>query len=988
MQTADFLARVVPQAGNFLTIGWTSKGRGFNHRSYPMVNGPGEAAGMIDWLVKQGCDVYHALAAFNLGEARPNKQGRTDYYAKRDHPNVQLIRVLVLDADVTRPGDGKSNTFPDRRSAVAWVTDFCTTISLPMPNLAVNSGYGIHFYWVLEDALTLSAWEPLARSFKAAALAHHWPCDTGSTVDAARILRPPNTVNMKTGSPVPVNVYPAFTAGDLPNQLVELALAPWVHLGQATGTHGGQGATISQLGPRPSHIPPGQGAGLNAAAHVGIDQRAYSFKAIASKCAQAKLTLDNQGANESYTLWYLGGLTLLAFCSEDGDSYVHEISKADARYNAANVDAHYARAKQEIATKALGAPLCASYDSARPGVCGGCPFQGKINSPISLGTDDGDLPIRYRRHGAGMLAAIELFVGSGEKGSWIPILGGDVYAPRLEELDAGGHRVTFTYELAGKKFTVGANDLDMGLPQSVLQLLARQGISADRHNAGLIGDFLVAWINQLRNQRAENIVPLKPFGWNVDRKGGARVGVAIAGDHYRRDGSIERVSGADNEIASLYRPVGDLTEWRRAAAFFEGSYRADLQTLIATSFASPLIALTGDIKGMSWNFWSQESGIGKTFALRLAQSVWGNYSAVQSMRDTPNAVMKLMSEPHILVRLWDELRVRKDEEEHFVELIYSIPQGKERARMMPNTSLRPVGMWECMLVFTSNRSMMEYLVAHNDTTDSALQRLFEVHLPKLQTTFDPNAGNLISLIDMNYGHAGRAYLQWIVTHLDEVEAQLKTIRTALVNSLGIQQEERFFAAAMTTTLVGAWAARKAGLFDFDIRGIDRCLTASLLAMRSARSDRTLVTAVGLDIEEVLSRFVYDSADVRVYTESLVGQGNVKTRVLLHPRNNTVRVHIAHVPGLMRVHKSFFTDWLHRNSLPAASVINEMIKAFGATLGRGSLGGGTQYSAPQARVVDIPLTGALAHYLDASHNQTSSPLPKAPGASLAGNQPTI
>src|SRR5580765_8987622 len=108
-------------------------------------------------------------------------------------------------------------------------------------------------------------------------------------------------------------------------------------------------------------MPPGQGAGLNQAAHQGIPRRDYSFRTIAAKCAQVGNSLAAHGNGDSRDLWYTGHLTLTEFCA-DGADYAHEISNGDPRYTQAGTDAAIAQIKNEIATKGLGAPRCASYD--------------------------------------------------------------------------------------------------------------------------------------------------------------------------------------------------------------------------------------------------------------------------------------------------------------------------------------------------------------------------------------------------------------------------------------------------------------------------------------------------------------------------------------------------------------------------------------------------------------------------------------------------
>ncbi len=982
MKTSEFLARVVPDAGNHLILTWTSAGQRWSSRTYSAANGHDKAASFAHWLASRQADVYFGLAAFTAAEVRKDRKGQEFVHARREQANAQLLKVLVIDADVARAGDGKdpAKVFPDRRAAAAWLLGFTGATGMPLPNLAVNSGYGIHWYWVLETPLTPVAWQPLANALRAAMTANHWIGDTSPTIDSARILRPPGTVNMKSGTPVPVEIYPNSIKPDHPNKVIETALAPWITVQQqATGTHGG--ASIHTLGPRPGHVAPGQGAGLNQAAHQNIERRDYSFKVIASKCAQVGNSLANHGNGDDYHLWY-HHLTLSKFCS-DGSNYTHEISNGDPRYNAANVDKHVARTEQEIAAKGLGAPRCAKYDEYRPNVCPSCTWYGKLNSPVTLGIEEDDLPTNYRRLYAGTpIACIQRFDDS-DKGEWKFLMHGDVKLPRVDRLPVGGHQITFTYMWGNEEFPIAAKDYEMTHGPTIVDRLGKQGMSLYPNNAVQVGRFIVAWINQLRANNAQRSDTLKPYGWNF-AKGGARAGFAIAGDHYRSDGALEHIPGGDPKISSMYRPMGDFNEWRMAASLFEHG-RIDIQALIATSFASPLIGLCGDVKGMSINFWSTESGIGKTSAIRLGQSVWGDPRAMSSMTDTPNAVMKSLSELRTLTRFWDELRVVPAWQEKFTEMIYVIPQGRERARMQSDTSLREVGEWECFLAFTANRSMADLLVINNDGTDSGLQRLFELQMLKTQTAYDPAVGPIIKKLETNYGHAGRVYAKYLGENAKVAEGRLLEIMRAITKDLGMQQEERFFVVAMGCIVVGAEIARHLKIFDFDVKAIYACLKAGFLTMRKDRVARTLVSDTGgFDLEELVGRFMIAHAEWRIRTGSFAQRGAGAVNVTAWPRSQEVRVQIAEAPGTVRVAKNYFSLWLHEHNLPSSTVLEQLCNTLGASVNRATLAGGTKFSTGQIWCVDIPLVGSLAEHL----NPASDPLAdtkQAPG-SRVGKKP--
>jgi uncharacterized protein DUF927 len=984
MDTTEFLRRVVPREGNYLTITWPHKqaGYGWPARSFAIKEDKevASAVNLIGWTVREQIDAYYAVAAFTAAESRLDGKGKSYVLAPRKGPNVQLLRALFIDADVSRQGDGKdpAKVFPDRRAALVWLFDFCKTINLPKPSIIVDSGHGYHWYWTLVDALPTTKWQPLAQALKQAAIANRFTGDIQIVTDVSRLLRPVGSVNMKTGSAALVKVA-GQPAADIPNDEVAQALGPWLiqtgQTQQATGTHSRQSASVTNLGPRPSHIPGGD-TSMNDAASAGIEQREWKFAAIARQCEQVKQSLNAGGNGDNYHLW-TAHHALAAFCV-DGESYAHTISNQDPRYDEEKNHLKFEQTKDEIARKLLGAPRCEYYASCRTGVCETCTWFGKLNSPISLGVEDGDLPFRYRRRVVMGETRIEWRTSEGD---WKQVITGDVYQPRLDRLATGGYLLSFIHEMGGKKMPIACRGAEMGHPLTVLGIVERQGISADRHNAGHVGDFVVAWINQLRTLRVERTMTQRPYGWNyIEREGKTeRIGLAVAGTHYRRDGTEEHIPGGDPKIRAMYTPRGSYAEWRRVAAMFEGA-RADIQTLIACSPGSLLVSLCGDVRGMSLNFWSPESGLGKTSAMRFGQSWWGDFTLLQSMDDTPNAVIKSLSEPRVLIRYWDELRVEKFWRERWVAMVYTIPQGRERARMMSDTTLRETGEWEAMLVFTSNKSYADILMSSTQGTDSGLWRLLEIHMPKATQPFRPGAGSILKLAESNYGHAGRIFVKHVAQHAADIEAQLLHFVKAFHAKHNTLQEERFYITAIACIVVGAMIARRLGIFDFDVPGIIGVLERAFLRARGEVSRNTLLSPTGgYDLEQLIAEYYAETADVRLRTDVLSPRGK-EIKVLATPRGEVVHVQFAEGPQMprLRVARSHLIDWCQLHGLPALEIIDQLKRNMNASVLRATIGAGTRYTGMRILVVDIPLSAGMVDQLDPDDDSSEADEPPLQG----------
>jgi hypothetical protein len=67
-------------------------------------------------------------------------------------------------------------------------------LNLPAP-VVVDSGNGLHVYWILKEAVETSVWKPYAEKFKELCHQHKLVIDPAVPADAARVLRVPFTKN-------------------------------------------------------------------------------------------------------------------------------------------------------------------------------------------------------------------------------------------------------------------------------------------------------------------------------------------------------------------------------------------------------------------------------------------------------------------------------------------------------------------------------------------------------------------------------------------------------------------------------------------------------------------------------------------------------------------------------------------------------------------------------------------------------------------------
>ena len=191
MKALDFLRLVRPEGlGAYVTKGDV----GFKH----FLRDTNEAlASRIEEAIARGENGYYTMASFKQGwhEHKGKKRFRTQ-------DNVDKLKSFWLDIDY-KLGTG------EKSEAIKAVKGWCATYGIPEPNLIVETGGGLHVYWVLDVELGAADWRVLAGKIKALTIAGRLAADHAVTSDPARILRFPGSVNTKYDPPASAKVLAA-----------------------------------------------------------------------------------------------------------------------------------------------------------------------------------------------------------------------------------------------------------------------------------------------------------------------------------------------------------------------------------------------------------------------------------------------------------------------------------------------------------------------------------------------------------------------------------------------------------------------------------------------------------------------------------------------------------------------------------------------------------------------------------------------------------
>jgi hypothetical protein len=223
-QIDKFLARVVPSCG-YVAICFKGKNsRGMGTRFFPC-DRLTDAGAFVNWCVQKKMDVWFGCASYREVESGTTKGGTPTLKGSRTQENVEALQSLYMDLDIKREGDGKApeKVHADVASAIAWLKGFCTNTGMPLPNLWVSSGYGLHLYWILKNAIERVTWQPYAD-----ARSSSWIFATSSAGPPSASSAKPSTVRCSDCTP------PVRASSTAESRLVLPApFSPWMPYSRA-----------------------------------------------------------------------------------------------------------------------------------------------------------------------------------------------------------------------------------------------------------------------------------------------------------------------------------------------------------------------------------------------------------------------------------------------------------------------------------------------------------------------------------------------------------------------------------------------------------------------------------------------------------------------------------------------------------------------------------------------------------------------------------
>lgn len=868
-------------------------------------------------------EVYFAMASFKTNSTR-------------EAANVRAVKCFFFDLDC-RPG----KEYASKSDAINALRNFCTRNALPKPVL-VDSGGGIHGYWVLDRAVSYEEWAPVAERYKAACLQQGFRMDMSVPADGARILRLPGTLNFKDAPASPVTM------------LVD---------GGAVISFEDFAAKFEGIAAKPKTFVP---AKYSAVAQQLMGNTQNNFRKILTRpdsCPQLIHAVTHQ-AEIDEPLWR-ATLSIAAHC-EDAAKAIHAVSREHPQYDPQETE--------EKAERIKGPYLCSRFDEYNPGVCVGCPHFGKIKSPIVLGKElhvaetDEERTVEVAQTPSSVTPTTTVVVpkpphpyvrgaaggvykqGRDEEGNPQDdlIYHHDLYVTRRVYDPEKGDAIVFRLHLPRdgiREFSVPQGYINAA--DKLQAALSAMGVTArGKAQWTAIGHYIMDYVDDLQAREPADLAH-RQFGWTADFKS------FVIGNREYLPGNVVRHSPPTDDtkhLVDFFKPRGTLEQWKKLMQFFNKEGMELHQLIICTAFGSPLMEFS-PIYSMLLHL-NGPTGFGKTTTQWAAAGVYGKPDGLMIRHDDTTASkfhrFEIMKNLPIYI---DELTKCAPIEAS--DLAYSLSAGRQRNRMSSgsNAERHRGDPWHLSSVSSGNASVMDMIEAAKADPDAERERVFEVSIKDYiypHSKEDSDAFQNAIAKDV-YGVAAEPYLQWLVNNVDEAREFFLTTQQRLDAAAGLISKNRMVSAGFAAHLAGGMIAKKLGLIDFDMKRVFN-LVVKLIRERSAYLDANKKQPIDYLVQYISENYnnilrINGAQDLRVKNDKVADTFVIPDAT---PRGELVARYETDTKKLFIVPKPFKV-WCVKQQLNPAALMADIAKEYPYEYRKVHLSKGTKLKLPKTDV---------------------------------------
>jgi len=866
-------------------------------------------------------------------------------------------RMIGVDIDLK---SGDIPPFDSKTQALEYVLR-TPEIGLPLPTFTIDSGHGIHLWYVLDKVLPRERWVEVSSAMWAALGSVHtgFVTDPSRKRDAAGLLRLPYTTNTKrdkeTKQLLPgaeTTILEDYSTGAEidHDQLVEVL----ARFGDITRT-------------MPPPLPGKVFAPIEYRSRTETDLTVPSMMPVVANCKVLRHAYEHQD-QMGYNEWW----PMIASCAwaSDGREVAHAMSLRHPNYDHASVDQKF----DDFADGDSLPPSCAYLATSIMGDNSACldcachmtgrkwphqhpavqdalkidetllpvqlaeptseespirceapntpePAETLASSPIpSHVTDTGsrfyateDLRMVMKsknEDGEPIILQLADHAVWGERFIWNPIeqrteIGfGTARYGRDRKLIRGEVQVPARY-ISGEWSGMAAPFADSGV--------ALAAVLPKTKNA--FREYLIAEQSRVRDEA--RAVEVAHHGWQPD-------GSFAAANHVFTKGSSRpaRLTASAKAHEQRFARRGSADEQKAILKLYGERGSAVSKFVLGLSAGSPAHGFRE--RGGTITALVGRTSLGKTKMCEFAASFWGRPDMLLIRPEaTIKSVYEMIGTARNLPSWVDEITY--SDKSDLIRMVHQIAAGGGRGALNRNGQARAVEAvpaWASSVVWTSNTSIVQQLRGISDAERAVALRVLELRVAGATLTLDDptRLATLDRAYTQNCGHVGAMLAERYANHRDQLEAAHEAVLDDVAKILpgGASGPYRYWVQALQTFETGAAALHDMGLIAMDAE--QRKRIRDDLA-RQALADAGMVD---MQVVDAIRQYVNENIERMVTLRTVIENGKTVSQSYIPATGAVGRLEVDEPNGIIRARLNVtrFEEWLDRRSSTLDAVIHK------------------------------------------------------------------
>jgi hypothetical protein len=767
-------------------------------------------------------------------------------------------KSLFIDFDVSAEKAEEGKAYATKDEAIAALDKFLDDSGLPPP-IRINSGIGLHAYWVFDEDIPADEFLPYAKKFKSFCRDLLPIFDEEATpADLARFMRVVGSTNYRPDPPAPCEFLTTdFGVYSFP-EFKEFLGEPEVE-------------SSSDVLARVS-----KGLSDEDRKMLGIDNFKYNFEKIVIRsiegdgCAQVNEAVVNPNSI-SRNLW--AGILTIAVRCDDGDTAIHKISEDYDNYDPEET--------YKVAHSFDGCRRCDWFENNadRPDLCGGCKFKGRISSPIQLGKelriaaeapDEEDAVWKEpdTEKVSQFPASLRPFV-RGENGGIffqppptvdkkgvkhqedaVMLLPHDFYPIRRLYSPLDGECMLMRLVLPHdpvREFLLPIKTANT--PEEVKKLVSQQGVLCEASLAPKLSSYVTKWGQYMINTYKADLMRMQ-MGWTENYDA-----FVIGSLEITKDGQ-ELESPASpyvKNIAKYLKKAGTFEKWKESADALNQPQMEFHAFALLCGFGSPLMRFTST-SGVTISLHG-ESGAAKTGALYGALSIFGSPKELSVFDATPNGMVGRYLSLHNIMLGVDE--TSNADPKVMSQLTHSISHGKAKIRMQASVNAEREHELSASLIaiLTTNQALYAKFESIKASPDGEVARLIEFTVKQPDILKGVEGGRtgraIFDPFNLNYGHAGPMFIKEVfrVGNAKILEL-IEHWQARFEVDFGDDSAYRFYKNLVGVVFAAGDISNAAGITSYDLDRVYKCVVEEMVNIRDK-----VVKVNNLDYRSMLGDFM-------------------------------------------------------------------------------------------------------------------------------------